>query len=501
MVRAALLSLSAALVFASSAAAAVDSPATHWEFVDARQPRTLELQIGCEKELRGIYEDLHIYASPAPCQVTSNMVPAGNMYSQLVVLERQQLEGDSKQDVQDWNDAVKNAVAEFTMHSLDDSHAAQLPYAVSRGHRKLCRVTPITLPITQPNYRILVGSNCAAEDMPFLMDALPSNTEILPVRTQGFVSPLASLPPNHPILQKAKTLKHRESIQALVDQVNIDTLEKDVTWLSGEAPLSPFTTRSSTSKQSHEVAAWLKSQFERHGCHSVELMQYNSRYGPNVVCKFKGTEYPDEHVIIGAHHDDKGSFFNLRAPGANDDGSGTSMLLQIARVIKANNVSFSRTFVLSAFSGEEQGLYGSAALAKKLKAEGTKVIMMVQGDMLAYRKPGEPIQIAFPSRYHTEEVTSLFRNVTELYVPYAVVGTTNACCSDHQSFWENGFPSTAYFERNGPIADPKYHNSGDLVYRQGYDFEQLRASTRAMLAAGFEVAEAKAAEAVEEECM
>lgn len=63
--------------------------------------------------------------------------------------------------------------------------------------------------------------------------------------------------------------------------------------------------------------------------------------------------------------------------------------------------------------------------------------------------------------------------------------------SNKQSFWEAGFPATAFFERNGPIADPKYHNSGDLVYREGYDFEQLRASTKAMMASVFEVADVK----------
>ena len=67
---------------------------------------------------------------------------------------------------------------------------------------------------------------------------------------------------------------------------------------------------------------------------------------------FKGTEHPTEHVIIGAHHDSRGSFLNPRAPGADDDGSGTTMLLQVARIIKANNLSFGRTFVIAAFSGE-----------------------------------------------------------------------------------------------------------------------------------------------------
>ncbi|KAF9151529.1 hypothetical protein BG015_006550 [Linnemannia schmuckeri] len=491
MVRSIFLSVSAALLLAAASTTAL-AATTHWEFVDANQPQTKEFQPACRKQLRGVYEDLSIYAVPEECIVKSSMLPAEHMYSQLIVLERQHREGDTPQDILDWNKSVQEAVADFATDDLvEENNSNQLPYSIFRGRRKFCRFTTVDLPDTQPKYRVLIGSNCAASEVPNLIDVLPSNTEILPVRTEGFVTPLAALPSDHPIVLKSKNLKHRKSLQAIVDQVDVKTLEQDVTWLSGEASGSPFITRSSTSKQSIEVAQWLKSQFESYGCDTVELMSYQSRFGPNVICTFKGTERPNEHVILGAHHDSRGSFLNPRAPGADDDGSGTSMLLQVARIIKANNLTFGRTFVISAFSGEEQGLFGSAALAKKLKSQGTTITMMVQGDMLAYRKPGEPIQVAFPARYHTAELSSLLHNVTELYVPEAVVGITGACCSDHQSFWEAGYPATAFFERNGPIADPKYHNSGDLVYREGYDFAQLRASTQAMLASVFEVAEAK----------
>ncbi|GJJ69943.1 bacterial leucyl aminopeptidase [Entomortierella parvispora] len=497
MVRALLVSLSASLALAATAAA------YSWDFVDNSLPEpTFATQTACSRELRGVYEDLSIYAYSASCSLTTNMLPAENNMRQLIVLERQHLEGDSERDIREWNHAVHESLrglsvpGPYDIADNDSEESAQIRFRSFRGrtrghHREACTFTPVEMPVSQPKYRVVVGSNCAAEETPYLIDNLPSNTEILPVRTEGFVAPLDSLPKDHPIVLKNRALKHRQALQSLVDQVDVETMEKDVTWLSGEAPGSPFLTRSSTSKQSLEVAQWLKSQFESYGCDTVELMPYQNRFGPNVICTFKGTEHPTEHVIIGAHHDSRGSFLNPRAPGADDDGSGTTMLLQIARIIKANNLSFGRTLVIAAFSGEEQGLFGSAALAKKLKASGTTITMMIQGDMLAYRKPGEPLQVAFPARYHTPELSSLLRNVTELYVPNAVVGTTGACCSDHQSFWEAGFPATAFFERNGPIADPKYHNSGDLVYREGYDFEQLKTSAQAMLASVFEVAEAK----------
>ena len=53
------------------------------------------------------------------------------------------------------------------------------------------------------------------------------------------------------------------------------------------------------------------------------------------------------------------------------------------------------------------------------------------------------------------------------------------CCGDHRSFYEQGFPATQLFERNGPIADPMYHSSEDLSDRPGFDFEQVRLITKA----------------------
>jgi hypothetical protein len=107
---------------------------------------------------------------------------------------------------------------------------------------------------------------------------------------------------------------------------------------------------------------------------------------------------------------------------------------------------------------------------------------MVQADMLAYRAPGEPLQLGLPDIIGTPEVTQLVANISAIYSPELVVGYTPACCSDHQSFHEQGFPATQVFERAGPIADPMYHNSGDLSDREGYSFEQLYAIAKVQFA-------------------
>lgn len=91
-------------------------------------------------------------------------------------------------------------------------------------------------------------------------------------------------------------------------------------------------------------------------------------------------------------------------------------------------------------------------------------------------------------RIDLPEASYLVANVSQLYAPELVVGRSAACCSDHQSFLSRGFPATQVFERNGPIADPMYHNSGDLSDREGYDANQIRSIAKVTMATLFEVA-------------
>ena len=102
--------------------------------------------------------------------------------------------------------------------------------------------------------------------------------------------------------------------------------------------------------------------------------------------------------------------------------------------------------------------------------------------MVAFRVPTENYQVAFPNRNDDPDLTALAMTTVETYVPEVDVCITTACCSDHQSFTENGYSATQIFERCGSIADDRYHNSGDLVYRTGFDFQQFVYTTRALFA-------------------
>jgi hypothetical protein len=103
----------------------------------------------------------------------------------------------------------------------------------------------------------------------------------------------------------------------------------------------------------------------------------------DVVAIQRGTERPNEVVIVAGHIDSRVSDVmdvTRDAPGANDDGSGTALVLEAARVLSRQR--FPTTIVYAVLSGEEQGLYGGKLLADYAKAQGWTVKAMFNNDIV-----------------------------------------------------------------------------------------------------------------------
>lgn len=128
-----------------------------------------------------------------------------------------------------------------------------------------------------------------------------------------------------------------------------------------------------------------------------EYFEYLMGFSPDVICTYPSRSNSTERVILSGHYDSRGTFGNVRAPGADDDGSGSSHVLAIARAIESNKITFDKSVSLVFFSGEEQGLWGSHYFAKHLSEKKETVILQIQADMLAYRVPGEPMQLGLPA--------------------------------------------------------------------------------------------------------
>jgi hypothetical protein len=103
----------------------------------------------------------------------------------------------------------------------------------------------------------------------------------------------------------------------------------------------------------------------------------------DIVAIQRGTERPNDVVIIQGHIDSRVSDpmnFTSDAPGANDDGSGTSAVLEAARVLSKHK--FPGTIVYAALMGEEQGLYGGKTLANYAKQQGWNVVTVLNNDII-----------------------------------------------------------------------------------------------------------------------
>ncbi len=95
----------------------------------------------------------------------------------------------------------------------------------------------------------------------------------------------------------------------------------------------------------------------------------------NVVATLRGTEFPDEYVVLGGHFDCFSS-----ATGAVDDGSGFGPMMEAIRLIQAAGARPKRSIVVILFAAEEQGLIGSQAWLKNHPGIAAKIMMMINRD-------------------------------------------------------------------------------------------------------------------------
>jgi acetylornithine deacetylase/succinyl-diaminopimelate desuccinylase-like protein len=151
---------------------------------------------------------------------------------------------------------------------------------------------------------------------------------------------------------------------------------------------------------------WIKSEFERYsrecgGCLEVKsdgFAQAKADRIPqptevtNIYAVLKGTdaENAGRIVLVTGHYDSRNSNtleVKADAPGANDDGSGTAVSLECARVL--SKLKFPATIIFLAVAGEEQGLNGSGHFAKMANEEGWKIEAVLNNDIVGGDKSAE----------------------------------------------------------------------------------------------------------------
>lgn len=186
------------------------------------------------------------------------------------------------------------------------------------------------------------------------------------------------------------------ALREIVDAISAERLE-DI-----DAHLVGFGTRhtlSETTSDTHGIGAarrWVKAQFEdiSHSCGGcLEIITtarvFTGSRMPkagaevmDVVAIQQGSD-PNRYLVMTAHLDSRVSDImnsSANAPGADDDGSGVSAVIEAARVL--SKYRFPATIVYSADSGEEQGSYGGQLIADYAQAHGWNVEANLNNDMI-----------------------------------------------------------------------------------------------------------------------
>jgi hypothetical protein len=167
--------------------------------------------------------------------------------------------------------------------------------------------------------------------------------------------------------------------------------------------LTEFGTRHTLSSQTDPVrgigaaTAWVFEQMQAiaatsSGRMTVQQQSFTQPAGPriptavnitNVIATLKGTASPERFYVVTGHLDSRVTDvldFTSDAPGADDDGSGVAVVLELARAFATRQ--FPGTLVFATVAGEEQGLFGSAFMAAQMQAAGNDVQGMFSNDIV-----------------------------------------------------------------------------------------------------------------------
>lgn len=180
----------------------------------------------------------------------------------------------------------------------------------------------------------------------------------------------------------------------------------------------------------------------------------------NTVAELRGTEKPEEVVLIGGHLDswDLGT-------GATDNGTGTMAVLEAARALKAAGVKPRRTIRFVLFTGEEQGLHGSKQYVKAHESEMAKISAVLVHDMGTGRVTSIGLQGRYDLREPMDAIVAPFQKELKLEeLSMRKMGGT-----DHLSFLPHGVPAFAVVQ--DPAEYRKTHHTESDTFDKVYPDE------------------------------
>ncbi len=259
-------------------------------------------------------------------------------------------------------------------------------------------------------------------------------------------------------------------IASIVERVTQSNIEM---WVKS---MSTFHTRHTLSTQLEQIATYLHDEFSNIGYLDTGFHQYikNGSIYKNVVCTKNGIVNNNRVLIVCGHYDSCAKPFsdaNVKAPGADDNATGIASILEIARILYDVELKDEIQFV--AFSGEEQGLWGSTAYAQHLQDTDTNLIRLINLDMVGYSPPDGHVIVEYDmgnkQSVNDEESRQYGQLMAQMAVHHTSLSTVHANIenSDYMPFEERGYVVIGAYEGGH---NPYYHTSKDTPENIDYKY-------------------------------
>jgi leucyl aminopeptidase len=251
------------------------------------------------------------------------------------------------------------------------------------------------------------------------------------------------------------------TIEAATQQVSEENLRSTVQWLS------QYSSRHHQGKANNVHVEELAQRIRQMLSHlkfpyRVELISHNQTTQKSLRVHLEGNTNPQQIVVLGGHLDSISGWGFGKAPGADDNASGSSNILEALRIIAAHPQP-ARSLEFFWYAGEEGGLIGSSEIAQTYKKAGVEVIGVMQLDMTLFPGEGELV-FGDMTDYTNPWLRSYMKTLSDYYV--GAHWKQDECgygCSDHASWHRQGYAAIMPFEAIYNTMNENIHTPEDVI--------------------------------------
>lgn len=269
-------------------------------------------------------------------------------------------------------------------------------------------------------------------------------------------------------------------VESIINSINISTVGLFVRELTGNEEVEingrthKILSRMSEDPGKDLAACYIEKKLESFGLSVIN--QIFLHQGRNIIAIQYGNEYPDRYYIISAHYD---SYcfpgHGDTAPGADDNASGTAIVLEAARIL--SNYSVKSSIIYALWDMEESGLVGSKAYADYAESINMNIEGVINIDMVAWDKDNDGKVIVGLGGF--EDFMNEANQIIEKYKLETTLRIYGKTVSDDASFYHKGYKSIGFCENGAdPDNDFNYysHSSEDKFdkFNQEYFLKNSR---------------------------